>query len=77
MLAAVARAAEVPVFAIAPSSKLLPEAVVKKLARNAFEAFPASDIEAVITESGPRGARWLAARGDSIEIPTRIRSLVR
>lgn len=77
MLASVARAAGVPVFVIAPSSKLLPEEVVIRVARDAFESLSASDIEAVITESGPRGLRWLTARGENVEIPARIRALVR
>ena len=72
-----ARACEVPVYVIAAEAKLLPSGIVDRVAHGAFEAFDASRVDAVITEHGPRSPRWLAPRGEAVEIASGLRALRR
>lgn len=69
MLLTLARSQGVSSYAVAASSKLLPSSISERAATGAFESFDAALLEAVITEDGPRGARWLASHEDQREFP--------
>jgi hypothetical protein len=77
LFAIAAGALGVPVYVIAAEAKLLPAELVDRCARAPFEAFDASRVDAVITEHGPRSARWLASRAEAVEMPGVLRALVR
>jgi translation initiation factor eIF-2B subunit delta len=77
LVALAARDAGIPCYALASSTKLLPEAAWNPDAAPAYEATPLALLDAVITERGPMSPPQIRRAAARVSIPRALLGLVR